>query len=162
MNGTTSSECLNLSLIGAGPWGRNYIKTIAGLNGVRLSRLASRNPESPALAGTGCQISEDWREMLAAGDLDGVIIATPAAVHAEITLAALEHDLPVLVEKPMTLSASEAEAVLGAARSKNSIIRVGHIHLYSAAWEALKREARALGPLRAISTVAGKWGPFNR
>ena len=57
---------------------------------------------------------------------------------------------------------SEAEAVLGAARSKDSIIRVGHIHLYSAAWEALKREARALGPLRAISTVAGKWGPFNR
>jgi len=153
---------LNLGLIGAGPWGRNYIKTIAGLDGVRLSRLASRNPESPALAGTGCRISEDWREMLAAGDLDGVIVATPAIVHAEITLAALDHDLPVLVEKPMTLSASEAEAVLSAARSKDAIVRVDHIHLYSAAWEALKREARALGPLSAISTVAGKWGPFNR
>ena len=162
MNGTASSECLNLGLIGAGPWGSNYIKTIARLDGVCLSRLASRNPESPALAGTGCQISENWREMLAAGDLDGVIIATPAAFHAEITLAALDHDLPVLVEKPMTLSVSEAEAVLGAARSKDSIIRAGHIHLYSAAWETLKREARALGPLRAISTIAGKWGPFNR
>ena len=162
MNGTASSESINLGLIGAGPWGRNYIRTISDLDGVELTHLASRNPESPALAGTGCRISEDWREMLGAGDLDGVIIATPATVHAEIALAAMDQGLPVLVEKPMTLSASEAEAVLAAARSKDSIVRVGHIHLYSAAWEALKREARALGPLRAISTVAGKWGPFNR
>ena len=62
----------------------------------------------------------------------------------------------------MTLSVSEAETVLSAARSKGAIVRVNHIHLYSAAWETLKREARALGPLSAISTVAGKWGPFNR
>ena len=162
MNGIFQSESINLGLIGAGPWGRNYINTIAGLDGVRLSRLASRNPESPALAGSGCRISEDWREMLAAGDLDGVIVATPAAVHAEITLAALDRGVAVLVEKPMTLSASEAEAVLSRARSKDAIVRVGHIHLYSAAWEALKRESRALGPLRAISTVAGKRGRFNR
>ena len=157
MNGAS----LNLGLIGAGPWGRNYINTIAGLDGVRLSRLASRNPESPALAGSGCRISEDWREMIAAKDLDGVIVATPATIHAEITLAALDHGLPVLVEKPMTLSAPEAEAVLSRARAKDAIVRVNHIHLYSAAWEVLKREARTLGPLSAISTVAGKWGPFN-
>ena len=157
MNGVS----LNLGLIGAGPWGRNYINTIAGLDGVRLSRLASRNPESPALAGSGCRISEDWREMIAAKDLDGVIVATPATIHAEITLAALDHGLPVLVEKPMTLSAPEAEAVLSRASAKDAIVRVNHIHLYSAAWEALKREARTLGPLSAISTVAGKWGPFN-
>ncbi len=162
MNGISQSETVNLGLIGAGPWGRNYINTIAGLDGVRLSRLASRNPESPALAGTGCQISEDWRDMLAAGDLDGVIVATPATEHGEITLAALDHGVAVLVEKPMTRSASEAEAVLSRARSKDAIVRVNHIHLYSAAWETLKREAQALGPLSAISTVAGKWGPFNR
>ncbi len=63
MNGTA----LNLGLIGAGPWGRNYINTIAGLFGVRLSRLACRIPARAAPAGTGCQISEYWREMLAAG-----------------------------------------------------------------------------------------------
>jgi predicted dehydrogenase len=162
VNGVSSLESLNLGLIGAGPWGRNYISTIAGLDGVRLSRLANRNPESPALAGTDCRISEDWRDMLAAGDLDGVIVATPAALHTDMTLAALDHSLPVLVEKPMTLSVTEAEAVLSQARAKDAIVRVNHIHLYSAAWEALKREAQALGPLNAISTVAGKWRPSDR
>ncbi len=152
---------LNLGLIGAGPWGRNYINALQALGGVTLSRLASRNPESPALAGPGCRVSADWKEVMAAGDLDGVIIATPPALHAEMTLAAIEMNLPVLVEKPMTMSAGDADAVMESARSKGSIVLVDHIHLYSAAWEALKREAQALGPLRAIATVAGNWGPFR-
>ena len=152
---------LNLGLIGAGPWGRNYIRTLQALGGVTLSRLASRNPESPTLAGPDCRISADWKEVMEAGDLDGVIIATPPALHAEMTLAAIEMNLPVLVEKPMTMSAGDADAVMEAARSKDSIVLVDHIHLYSAAWEALKREAQTLGPLRALAAVGGKWGMFR-
>ena len=60
------SKILNLGLIGAGVWGRNFIKTIAGLDGARLTRLASRNPESPALVPPDCVISEDWRDLMAA------------------------------------------------------------------------------------------------
>lgn len=62
----------------------------------------------------------------------------------------------------MTLSLAEAESVVAAARSKKAIVLVDHIHLFSAAWEALKLEAQALGPLRAVSAVAGKWGPFRQ
>ena len=156
------TDTLNLGLIGAGAWGRNFIKTIDSLDGVALTRLASRNPESPALVGPDCVISEDWRDLIAAGDLDGVIIATPPTVHAEMTLAAIDAGLPVLVEKPMTLSLDEAETVVEAARAKNAIVLVDHVHLYSAAWEALKHEALALGSLQAISTVAGNWGPFRQ
>lgn len=152
---------LNLGLIGAGPWGRNYIRTLQALDGVTLSRLASRNPESPALAGPDCRVSTDWRQLIEAGDLDGVIIASPPPLHAEMTLAAIEMNLPVLVEKPMTMSAGDADAVMEAAGSKDSIVLVDHIHLYSAAWEALKREAQTLGPLRALAAVGGKWGMFR-
>ena len=55
---------LRLGLIGAGPWGRNYIRTLKGLDGVRLSRLASRNPDSAGLVGPDCTISEDWRDVM--------------------------------------------------------------------------------------------------
>ncbi|MCH7935559.1 MAG: Gfo/Idh/MocA family oxidoreductase [Proteobacteria bacterium] len=157
-----NNETLRLGLIGAGPWGRIYIRTIDGLDGVTLARLASRNPESPGLVGPGCEIHQDWREMIKTNDLDGVIIATPPPLHAEMTLATVDRDLPVLVEKPLTLDVAEAEAVLDRARSKGAIVLVDHIHLYSAAWEALKRESRCLGPLHAVSTIAGKWGPFRK
>jgi len=159
---TSPSKILNLGLIGAGAWGRNYIKTIAGLDGVALTRLASRKPESAGLVSAECVISGDWHDLIAAGDLDGVIIATPPTIHAEMTLAAIDAGIPVLVEKPMTLSLAEAETVVGAALAKNAIVMVNHIHLYSAAWEVLKREAKEHGPLQAISTVAGNWGPFRQ
>jgi len=156
-----SADPLRLGLIGAGPWGRNYIRAIAGMDGVTLARLASRNPGSPALVDSRCRIDEDWRHLVSAGDLDGLIVATPPHTHAEITLAAVGADLPVLVEKPMTASAADAEAVVARAHARDAVVRVNHIHLYSAAWEALIREAGKLGPLRAVSTVAGRWGPFR-
>ena len=159
MTGWHLAENIRLGLIGAGPWGRHYINTIRALDGVALTRLASRNPESAALAGPDCEITQDWREMLAAGGLDGVIIATPPALHAEMTLAAIDRDVAVLVEKPMTLNSADAETVLERAQSRGAIVRVDHIHLYSAAWEALKLEAAGLGPLRAIIAEAGSKEP---
>lgn len=158
---SSPANTIRLGLIGAGPWGRNYIKTIRALKGVALTRLASRNSESLTLAGSDCLISEDWRDLVSAGDLDGIIIATPLRHHAEMALAAIDAGVAVLVEKPMTLDMAEAEAVVDAVIAKDAILRVNHIHLYSAAWEALKREALALSPLRAISTVAGDRGPFR-
>ena len=78
---------LRLGLLGAGRWGRNYIRTIAASAGVRLARLASRNPDSANLVPPDCVIFADWREMLDARALDGVIVATPPGVHAEMALA---------------------------------------------------------------------------
>jgi predicted dehydrogenase len=149
-----------LGLIGAGPWGRNYINTIAGLDGMQLTRLASRNSESAGLVGSECTISQDWQDLIGAADLDGIIIASPAYSHADMVMAAIGQGLAVLVEKPMTLSVADAEKILATAQAEDAIVMVDHIHLYSAAWEAVKREASALGAIRAISGVAGKWGPF--
>ena len=149
-----------LGLIGAGPWGRNYINTIAGLDGMQLTRLASRNSESAGLVGSECIINENWQDLIGAGDLDGIIIASPAYSHADMVMAAIGRGLAVLVEKPMTLSVADAEKILATAQAEDAIVMVDHIHLYSAAWEAVKREAPALGAIRAISGVAGKWGPF--
>jgi predicted dehydrogenase len=153
-------QSLRLGLIGAGPWGVNYIHTLKGIDGVRLSRLASRNPESAGLIGPDCTISENWQDLVEADDLDGVIIASPPDTHAEMILAAIGKGLPVLVEKPMTLSVAEAETILATAQAEDAIVMVDHIHLYSAAWEAVRREALGLGPIRTLSGVAGKWGPF--
>ena len=129
---------IRLGLIGAGRWGRNYIRTINGLPGVRLARLASRNPDSARLIPTGCSIFTDWREMLSSRDLDGVIVATPPHLHAEMAFAAIDAGLAVLIEKPLTLSVAEAHALRERARERGVLAMVDHTHLFNPAFRALK------------------------
>lgn len=158
---THESRPLRLGLIGAGRWGRTVIRTVPMVGGVRLTRVVSRNPETAALAGGSCAVTPEWRDVAEADDVDGVIIAAPARRHVEMTLAVLASGRAVLVEKPLALDVAGAEAVLAAAVARRGRVLVDHIHLFSPAWRALKRAARALGPLRAIEAEAGRLGPFR-
>lgn len=152
---------LNIGLIGAGRWGQIYIRTLRRLEGFRLARLASGNPDAAALAGPSCIVSRDWRAVAAADDLDAVIIATPPALHAEMARAAIDAGNPVLVEKPLTLDLHQATDLLAFAEGHDAIVLVDHIHLYHPAYRALKDQALALGPLHAIRGGNGDRGPFR-
>jgi predicted dehydrogenase len=152
---------IRLGLIGAGRWGRNYVSTIAALDGVRLVRLASRNPASRALVGPECEVSADWRQFIDTDNLDGVIVATPPSLHAEMAMAAIAAGIPVLVEKPLTLGLKEAIALRDQARARNGLVMVGHTHLFHPAFEELKRQAPRLGTIRAIEAEAGARGPYR-
>lgn len=152
---------IRLGLIGAGRWGRNYIRTIAALDGVRLTRLASRNPESRKLVGPECTISADWRHVVESGDLEGIIIATPPSLHAEMTIAAVAAGIPVLVEKPLTLGLAEAVTLREQVRTRKGRVMVDHTHLFHPAFEELKRQMAALGMIREIEAEAGNQGPYR-
>lgn len=154
-------DSLRLGLIGAGRWGRAYIKTLERMDGFSLVRLASRNPESRSLVHKNCQISDSWRDVAEADDLDGVIIAAPPKMHAEITRTAISASNPVIVEKPLTLDLVEAETLLSEAEQHGAIVLVDHIYLYHPAYRALKKFGSDLGPVQAIHGVAGDWGPFR-
>jgi predicted dehydrogenase len=66
-----------------------------------------------------------YAELLAAENLDAVIIATPDHIHADAILAALNYKLDVYVEKPMTLTTEMAEAVRGQVREHGAVLQVG-------------------------------------
>ncbi|MBI4184336.1 MAG: Gfo/Idh/MocA family oxidoreductase [Proteobacteria bacterium] len=156
-----ASAPVRLALIGAGRWGRAYIRTIAASEGVALVRLASRNPEARALVGPEVAIDADWRTLIAAEDIDGVIVAAPPAAHFAIARAAILAGRPALVEKPLALSAGEARELLSLARARRALVMVDHTYLFHPAWAALKRRAATLGEVRAIRAAAGNWGPFR-
>lgn len=151
---------LQLGLVGAGRWGRNYVRTIAALDGLRLAAVASRNLETAALVSPDCRIVADWHELLAVSDLDGVIIASPPSTHAEILLAAIAAGKPVLAEKPVVQSRAGAESVRRALARRDAIVLVEHTHLFHPAFRALQREA-ASAPIRAIRASAGNRGPYR-
>ena len=152
---------LRLGLIGAGRWGRVFIETLEHLDTANFVRLASTNPDSSTLVDDRCVISKNWQDVAGANDIDGVIIATPPAVHAQMAHAAIAAGNPVLVEKPLTLDVDQARALLDFAESKAAIVHVDHVHLYHPAYRALKNEGLGLGPLHAIRSGAGNKGPVR-
>lgn len=153
---------LRLGLAGAGRWGRNYIRTIAGLQDVRLVRVASGNPQSAALVPADCQVVGSWHDLIDRSALDGIIVATPPASHAEIARAAILTGIPVLIEKPLALSAAEARALRDLANERRVYALVEHTHLFSPAFRALKGLVARYGGIREIRSEAGNHGPYRR
>lgn len=150
-----------LGLIGAGSWGRRCIATVSRLPGIRLARVASRNPETPSLVGRDCQVSREWELVACARDLDGVMIATPGPTHAKIALAAVASGVPVFIEKPVTQDPQEALDLLDLARRRKVLVMVDHIYLFHPGYEEIKRRLPALGPVRRIRATGGNRGPFR-
>jgi predicted dehydrogenase len=137
---------LRLGVVGTGPWGRNYARTIAGMSEVTLARVAGR---------------ADWHDLVRAGDVDAMVVAVPPAAQPEIALAAIEAGRPLLLEKPLALSTEAAERIAAAAAAHSVLVMVDHVHLFHPAWEELKRAAAQRGPVRSIEAAAGGPGPYR-
>ncbi len=82
--------------------------------------------------------------------LDGVVIATPAATHAELALPYIERGIATFIEKPMTVSVADAERIAGAAQRSGAPVFVGHIYLYNPAFAALLQVLPSLGAIRYV------------
>jgi predicted dehydrogenase len=152
---------VRLGLIGGGRWGRNYVKTIAALDGARLVRLGDPDAAAWTVADGSCATTADWREVAAADDLDGVIIAAPPSWHARMVRAAVEAGRAVLVEKPLTLDAAEAADLGAFVAAHGGLVMVDHIHLFNPAFRRLKALVGGSGPIREIHAVMGNHGPFR-
>jgi len=69
-------------------------------------------------------------------EAEAVVIATPTASHAELAGYFLDRGRDVLIEKPMTATLSDADALLARARKAGRIVQVGHVERYNPAVEA--------------------------
>ena len=150
---------LRLGLVGAGRWGKRYIETIRGMSGVRLALVVSRNEETTHLVPDAVVIS-DWRDLVAE-DLDGVVVATPAATHSEILSSMVSAGIPTMVEKPLCLDLAEALALRDLVRKSKVLVLVDHTHLFHPAFTALKAHGEELGPVRFIRSEGAAFGPFR-
>jgi predicted dehydrogenase len=134
---------LRVAVIGGGQWGRNHIRSVAGLAEAELAAvcdLSATVRDGVARQYPGALVTDDITEAL--GVADAVVVATPAASHATLALQAIEGNLPVLVEKPFALSSAEATSVVTAAEEKNVPVMVGHLLVFHPAVERLKAMIR--------------------
>ncbi|HEY9724312.1 MAG TPA: Gfo/Idh/MocA family oxidoreductase, partial [Oscillatoriaceae cyanobacterium] len=130
---------MRVAVIGAGRWGRNLVANLAALEALAIvADPDQRLRESLAGQYPGVPMVSDHRLALA-GDWPAVAIATPAPTHYAIAREALEAGKDVFVEKPLTLSSHEAEALVALARDRGRVLMVGHLLLYQPAVRFLQR-----------------------
>ncbi len=108
------------ALVGAGGIAQAYVQAFDGSKCCELKAIADiRSEAATALAEIAdCESYGDYRE-LAELELDAVIIATPPASHAEISCFFMERGIPVLCEKPLCLSVTEAQRMIETAAANN-------------------------------------------
>lgn len=119
---------VRLGVIGAGSWGRNHVRTIAGLRDAELAAVCDASEK--IRAGVRAQypethVTDDVADLL--GRVDGVVIASTARTHGPLALQAIAAGIPVLVEKPFALSVAEAERMCEAADRAKVPLLVGHL-----------------------------------
>ncbi|RAV20312.1 Gfo/Idh/MocA family protein [Paenibacillus contaminans] len=109
----------------------------------------------------GAKAFADYEAMLSEVKPDAVSVCTPNALHAPVSIAAANAGAHVLVEKPMAVSETEAQAMIDAARSNGVYLMVGHNQRFMPphvkAKEVLK--SGVLGKVITFRTSFGHPGP---
>ncbi len=115
---------VRLGVVGAGAFAsRRHIPEALANPHVSLEAICRRDPQHLAQLMAHFHIAKDrafaeWNTMLDSVELDAVLIATPNNLHYSMAKLALERGLHVLIEKPMTLAASEAFELVRLAKEK--------------------------------------------
>lgn len=117
---------LSIGVAGAGLIGLRHIAAIDAVPGVRVGAIIDPAPAARDLAASR---GIDWHpspEAVKPGTLDGMILATPNALHVPGGLACVGMGLPILVEKPVATTVAEARTLVEAAEAAGVPVLTGH------------------------------------
>lgn len=146
---------MKLGFLGVGWIGRDRMRAIvaSGLGTAALVADASSEVAADAANEVGAQVVSP-EELLSSG-LDGIVIATPSALHAGQAVAALDNGMAVFCQKPLGRDAAETAAVVAAARRADRLLGVDLSYRHLAATAALRNALGSgeLGELFAAELV---------
>jgi predicted dehydrogenase len=153
-----------VGFLGTGWIGRHRMEAMLATGLVEAVAVADPSEamvaEALALA-PNAAVVDSLDAMLALG-LDGVVIATPSALHAEQSIRALEAGCAVFCQKPLGRTAAEAAAVVAAARAADRLLSVDFSYRFTAGMQAIAGLVRegGLGRVQAIDlTFHNAYGP---
>src|SRR5689334_15550627 len=155
---------LSLGFLGTGWIGRNRMEAMLATGEANAAAICDPEPEMlrQAQAAAPLALVTDSLDAMLALDLDGIVVATPSALHAEQSMRALEAGVAVFCQKPLGRNAAEVEAVLDAARAADRLLGVDLSYRHTAAMQAIRERVRSgeLGQLFAADlTFHNAYGP---
>ena len=148
---------LNIALIGAGAIARAHLNAARASRDLRITSVADPAPVSKSMADEyGLRWFSDHQALMRSERLDGVIVATPNALHAPVAMDFINSRIPVLVEKPIADSVAEGRRLAGAADAAGVPLLVGHQRRHSPIVRRAKEiiDRGELGRLAAVNVLA--------
>jgi predicted dehydrogenase len=158
---TAKKKRPRLGFVGLGWIGAMRLEAVAGDGGAEIAALCDASPgrlESTARSHSPVACFQEYDELLSqAADLrlDGVVIATPNALHFPQTLAALDRGLAVFCQKPLGLDAGQTRFMVDAARQAGRRLGVDYSYRFTEGAQRLREliAGGALGRVFFLETV---------
>jgi predicted dehydrogenase len=143
---------MKIAIIGTGNWGKNLVRTLDQLGVLTATAdQAEWLNEAVRREYPRVRVYSNYHPIMES-DIAAVAIATPAPTHYRIVKEAILKGKDVFVEKPMTLSAVEANELANLAAAKERVLMVGHLLLYQPAIQWIK-EALDSGLIGGLTSL---------
>ncbi len=121
------------AVIGVGHQGKWHAEKFAALEASELVAVVDKDTDRCTVlaAALDAKPVSDFKDLI--GEVDAVSIASPTRSHFDIASALLENDIHVLVEKPITTTLEEAQALVDLAEGRGLVLQVGHLERFNPA-----------------------------
>ncbi len=153
---------IKMAVVGIGSMGRNHLRVLMDTLDVEVVGISDVNIKATEDVAKKYKLPvyANYLQLFKERKPNAVVIVVPTVYHLEIALAAINHGIHVLVEKPIAATTTEAQKMIEAAVQKNIILGVGHIERFNPAIIELKRriDDGALG--RIFMIHARRQSPF--
>lgn len=133
---------ITIGQIGCGYWGPNLLRNLSSHPQCHVKWVAEESPQRQAYVEDNypkTKTTSYWENIVDDPEVDGVVIATPASTHYELTKAVLKAGKNVLVEKPLAMCTKEADELVALATATGKTLMVGHTFLYNDAVHYAKK-----------------------
>ena len=162
---TSVTAPLSVIIIGCGRVAVKHLKAVSKLKGLELKAVVDTNPESAnrllsSVKGfAGTKIYNDYKQAIDEVKPSIVSVTVPSGLHFQIAKYAMEHGCNLLLEKPMTMSVSEAREIFELSQKTGLKIAMGHIYRYLPI-VGLVKEDIAEGKYGKVThgTIYVRWG----
>ena len=131
------ADTVRAGVIGVGYLGAFHAEKYANLEGVTLVGVVDLDRARADAVAQRCGVPAftDYRALC--GAVDCVSLAVPTPAHFPLAAALLEHDIDLLVEKPIAATAAEGRALVQLAAARNRVLQVGHLERFNPAIRSL-------------------------
>ena len=135
-----SKKELSLGFLGVGWIGRNRMEAILNNTSAKASAIAEPNADNKDAAlksAKNATLKTSPEALFTEEQLDGIVIATPSAMHAQQSMEALKSGKAVFCQKPLGRTAAEVKQVVAASREANKLLAVDLSYRYTQAFKAV-------------------------